>query len=198
MTLKGHDIRFDDPHAQVVDWDDIFASLQRRYRYSAMMDWTVLQHSVLVLRISKVLHPGLTLGHALCAIHDLHEAYIGDMPGPAKQFFPGFVEMEHGFMEAVAAKAGLFVPRQDSEAKALVKRCDTLALLLEAKYFDFHYEDVIRTSESPPHKSRWVYFDIMLDEVAKIHREDPRDQWYEVMQSLVQVERAYPLLSATA
>lgn len=66
--------------------DIVLPVLTRVYRWSASVDWTVLQHSVLVLGLAKRARaPRATL--AACAAHDLHEAWVGDVPTPTKRYF---------------------------------------------------------------------------------------------------------------
>ena len=175
LTAQGHPIRFDSPAEQVVDDDDLFASLQRRYRWSAMMDWTVLQHSVLVLRLVQRLYPGYKASAAYGAMHDMLEAYTGDFPGPGKKFLPGLAAMEEGFTAAVHAH--FLWPEPSEEDHARVKDADLQALVTEAYYFDMHYEVV----------SEQVGKEAIIKDVHTIYDigcTSNRDLWYELMSSI--------------
>lgn len=179
LTRKGHPIRFDMPRAQVVDPDDLFSSLQRRYRWSAMMDWTVLQHSVLVLRISQRLYPGMKRAHCQAAVHDMSEAYVGDFPGPGKKFLQGWAEMEDGFTMAVCMHFGIFPPG-DEEEHDMLKAADLQALTTEAYYFNMHYEVV----------SAQVGKEVLIKDVHTMYdiaKTPNRDLWYELTAALSQV-----------
>lgn len=78
---SGTRVYFDHPEKVSVVWSDVAIALSGIRRFGGTVDWTVLQHSLAVARSAQL----LGLSHAtmrLCALHDLHEAYIGDVVSP--------------------------------------------------------------------------------------------------------------------
>jgi 5'-deoxynucleotidase YfbR-like HD superfamily hydrolase len=83
---------------------------------------SVAQHSVIV---SDILPDELKMWGLL---HDAAEAYIADIPRPAKEHLPQYHDLEDGILKAVAKKFGLVWPMPKQ-----VKDADNIVLVTEAR-----------------------------------------------------------------
>lgn len=114
--------------AQDIDIDQAFGVLSRIRRFNGQTNdpWSVGQHTLFVyemmLSIDASLHDTLW-----ALIHDIGEAYIGDLPRPIKREIPRFAEIEGAILETFARTYGLepFMP-------ALVELADDVAVSYEA------------------------------------------------------------------
>jgi len=125
-----------DPRPGDFDIYDIAAGLasanrfagQGRYRYS------VAQHSVLCSRyVTDVFfdYSGSQIERQMrfdALMHDCSEAYVQDIARPAKQFLPGYYEMEELIMAAASEQFGLTHPLPPA-----VKQIDNVLLVTEAR-----------------------------------------------------------------
>ena len=106
QTYRGRQFWPLDPRAADLDVRDIAHSLSLQCRFNGHCRefYSVAEHSV---RVSDILSAELALWGLL---HDLGEAYVGDMPRPVKTFFPDFVTFEERVMRAAAEVYGLSWP----------------------------------------------------------------------------------------
>jgi hypothetical protein len=95
-------------------------SLQCRFNGHCTTFYSVAEHSV---RVSRVCPQDVALWGLL---HDLGEAYVGDLPRPVKQEIPGFSEIEDRVLRIATEAFGLTWPMPDE-----VKRADDLLLVTE-------------------------------------------------------------------
>lgn len=109
-----------------IDFRDIAVSLSRIPRFNgATKDfYSVAQHSVMVCDLVPDELKWSALGH------DFAEAYLGDIVSPLKALIPQYKEIEARVEAALAKKFGF---RTDSEAKAIIKRADLIALATEKR-----------------------------------------------------------------
>jgi 5'-deoxynucleotidase YfbR-like HD superfamily hydrolase len=115
--------KHEDFHAKVA----IFAISQiNRFTGHTTRPWSVGQHTLLVYRITK-LHGGSTQQLMWALVHDMTEAYLGDMARPIKQQMPSFRDAEFEIIEAICYNYGLPI----AEPK-IVKDADNIALSIEA------------------------------------------------------------------
>lgn len=142
LTRGRVPVRYDRPIEQAVLLEDIQWALTYTNRWGGWVgEWSVLLHSLLCLRIARRLGYD-EIDQALCAVHDWHEAYIGDMPGPAKDFLPRFRTLEQGFEYAVHRKLDLHVAHSYPERRARVKVVDLRALVAEAVVLNMNPDEV--------------------------------------------------------
>ena len=124
---------------------------ERRFRPSGPTaeTWNVAAHSLLVGLIMLRLRdhwpdlPGdVLLAKALC--HDLHEAFLGDIPQPVKQHLPEFgrleAEVDGGLLHEYLGIPVGTSPEMQKNIHAAVKHCDNVALVLEAELFGMTLE----------------------------------------------------------
>lgn len=128
------------PHAFVIS--DIIRGLQMMNRYSGQFyvdndpskTITVLAHSLAVARATyagekeKGVPEEQARARARWALlHDVHEAYIGDLPGPAMKFFPGVAEVSKSLDVAISERFGVEI--------CDVSEYDRAVLMLEVEHF---------------------------------------------------------------
>lgn len=178
LTRQGHPVRWDDPAKQIVDPVDLFEAVRRIRRWGGHADWTVLQHSVLCKRVATYLWPGNTQVIARAAAHDLHEAYTGDIPGPAKNHLGAFRMKEYLFERRVAEYLGLTSPSE--LIKARVKACDIYALNAEARVLGMNSTWVARqTLGREVAKAHVDHAEIVMQDMRENPQED-KDLWTEL------------------
>ena len=127
------------PDADTIFMRDIVTALARINRYDghSRVEVSVLWHSLLVEKIAV----GRAKPYAL--LHDVHEAYLGDMTTPVKraiaallpagQFNAAWGKLTHTHDEAIWQAFGIPVP--SSEILSEVRRADVLALSTERAHF---------------------------------------------------------------
>ena len=128
MGVSGEPVYFADPSRTAVIWHDLVC-LDKQHRFLGQAGTRVLRHlGVCVAIAQKRGYPVRVVG--LAAAHDLHEAYIGDFPGPLKRHLPRLAAIEDAWHAHVHRSLGLALPT--NEETALVKDIDEAALRVEA------------------------------------------------------------------
>lgn len=115
LTRSGKRFYPCDPHPDDIDIEDIAVGLSAQYRFAGQTGTllTVAEHSVWCSRYADLEFKLEAL------LHDAVEAYISDIPSPAKRALPDFCAMEDAiWAKAVAVKYDL--PVTMSEAVHLV------------------------------------------------------------------------------
>jgi len=136
MTHSGRLLDLQGPDPNDILIEDIAHGLSRQYRYGgALRDYTVAQHCVVVAKCVMdnwpgEPHQGLNEALKLALIHDASEAYIRDMPTPAKRLLPDYVTLEHHLMNSILSKFG--IPNTWAD---MVKDADASACGAEARIF---------------------------------------------------------------
>lgn len=114
---------------------EVARALSRIRRYNGAMTalWTVGDHVLTgLLFLAEREDPVLNLGWTL---HDAHEAYLGDIPGPLKcELGPQFAEYEDDLQQRVMSDLG-WEHGPLHEVWQLIHRADRLAVAAEARYF---------------------------------------------------------------
>jgi len=115
-----------------IDIDDIATSLAKQCRFNGHVPgfYSVAEHSVLV---SKLVPASLAL-HGL--MHDVAEAYFGDIVGPVKAHCPWVTKMEartHKHICSALALDGLMYTT--GREHRLIKEADLTALAIEFNHF---------------------------------------------------------------
>lgn len=127
-THSGQPVVYADPSRTTVLWEDLEAALTRQRRYAGFIDWTIAQHLALCVLVANHLGYSQRLV-TLCAVHDLHEAYVLDLPRPLKECLPGYGPIEDAWEEHVHRSLGVEPPTEAEHR--LVKVVDLRALALE-------------------------------------------------------------------
>jgi hypothetical protein len=108
-TWRGKTISVLTPTAAEVHVADIVTPLFRIVRFSGHTSrpWTVGEHTILALLIAKHCSP-LVSQQELTGIllHDLHEAYIGDIPRPIARCLKGLPDLRERFDAAIYEALG--------------------------------------------------------------------------------------------
>jgi 5'-deoxynucleotidase YfbR-like HD superfamily hydrolase len=132
QTINGKAWDLLDPDPSAFDLEIACRMLARTYRYTGHTPYpyTVAQHSVYVGTIAGALHPP---ARVYGLIHDLHEAYIGDLPSPIKRLVSGYDKIEAAAERAVLLALGL--PEPTPEIAQAVQAADLEMLRRERRVF---------------------------------------------------------------
>lgn len=137
LTYSGRYFHPLDSHPDEITILDIAHHLSRQCRFGGAIKYfySVAQHSVICSWIAE--DRGLSdeiIYEAL--MHDSSEAYLQDVPRPAKMLLPGYYKLEHKILSEIGHKYN-FSAAMSPE----VKEIDNLVLHMEARDFgiDFSY-----------------------------------------------------------
>ncbi len=103
QTVSGKKFPLDDPDPSLIDIEDIAHALSLLVRFNGhgTRFYSVAEHSV---HVSHEIAPDLAL---VGLLHDVAEAYLGDVPAPLRRALPDFQRFEDRMEKAVAARFGL-------------------------------------------------------------------------------------------
>lgn len=126
---SGQTYRYGHPEdLDVLHPNDIVWNLAHQRRYQGMIDESVLEHIVLGIRLGRL--RGMSSYHlAWFAIHDLHEAYMPDLPRFLKRTLPALIDLEHVWERRM--RSDLHFP--DMELPPEVLALDRLAVQVEVR-----------------------------------------------------------------
>lgn len=127
-THVGQPVVYGDPSQTEVYWADLLVALSRQPRYCGFIEWTILQHLALCVLIARIRNRTDRIV-ALCAGHDLHEAYVLDIPKGLKECLPGYAPIEAAWERHVHESLGLALPKPGEYA--MIKAIDVRALGVE-------------------------------------------------------------------
>jgi hypothetical protein len=128
-TKSGQDIWYEDPSKILILEDDMFEALKNSRRYSGQLDVTILQHLALCVYLAN--HYGCKpLETSYVAAHDLHEAYVNDIPKGLKECLPEYQKIETAWEDYVHKHLGLLYPLP-KEIQTRVTFIDLRALCVE-------------------------------------------------------------------
>lgn len=128
-TASGRGVWFLHPERTVIDPADLREHLPRVCRYNGALPWSDLQHLALCVLLARCeSYASETLAYV--AAHDLHEAYIGDLPTHMKRHLSGWREIEAAWEKHTHESLGLRWPL-DEHVKKSVKAIDKVALCVE-------------------------------------------------------------------
>lgn len=141
-TASGQAIDVRTPEQTEIRWDDLRAGM-RKLRYAGMLDWTIGSHLLLCFHLAA----GNGRIAILAATHDLHEAYVMDIPKGLKECLGEvYREIEAAWEEWTLGSLGL-LPITPKEREA-VKEIDVRALALEMHFLGWEGwpagQDVLR------------------------------------------------------
>ncbi len=125
-TISGKKINLERPEVNEYDIWDIAVGLSRQWRWNGQMDcfFSVAQHSELVSQAPEVYKNEGLAG----LLHDAEEAFIGDLPRPAKKLCPDFVELGLKLQKSIMEYYGVYWPYSKA-----VKEADDRMLVTEHK-----------------------------------------------------------------
>lgn len=155
-THTGQPVWFTQPHRTPVVVEDLRAHSIRICRYGGARSWELVRHLALCIALAEMTGASRTQLAAV-ALHDLHEAYVGDVVSPLKQVLPGFCALEAEWEAHVHAAFGVPYPLPDDLA-AFVKTIDLRALAVELhglKHHGRHYYP-----ERPPESAMEHFFTV--------------------------------------
>ena len=141
ITHSGQTLDLLQPNQADINIEDIAHGISRQYRYGgALRDYTVAQHCVSVAKCIQdnwpgEEHQGLEDALRLALIHDAAEAYIRDMPTPAKRLLPDYFDLEARLMEVIIKKFNINLDWQE-----MVKEADSSACGAESRLFIRHLQ----------------------------------------------------------
>lgn len=147
IPINGQFISLEDPSGLTVE--EVAYTLARICRFGghlprlgALSFYSVADHSLLVAKILE--HWGSTPTVRLVGLlHDAHEALIGDIITPVKQWFGVVCASKDAKIDH---KVGITIgrPPVSDEEHAIVKRADQVALVVETKALGLNTEMICR------------------------------------------------------
>lgn len=130
VTSAGLGVWYAEPHRTPVCPRDLRVHLRNLRRYVGAIDVPILTHLALCVRIAEAWRLSDDLV-ALAGAHDLHEAYVGDLPPRLKDLLPGWRELERRWEDWVHRCLGLALPAPESVEARVLKEVDVAALYAE-------------------------------------------------------------------
>lgn len=142
ITINKTVIDYTNPSTTRINVNDLATRLSRLPRYTGDIPWTVAKHTALVsyLICCDFIVRDNNLFVGVCTkdkvkLHDVHEAYTGDIPTPLKLVLgQAIYDVEYQFDIAIYGHFGFLLPTE--EEKATISFIDKLALIAEGDYFD--------------------------------------------------------------
>jgi hypothetical protein len=113
-----------------IEITDILQSIALERRFYNQTDWTVLQHSVACGVVAQSLFPGNNLLIKFVYCHDLHEAFVRDVPHHIKT--PEFHKMESEIQTKLLNALNVDIPNDDMQE---VHKIDRHMSFVESQMF---------------------------------------------------------------
>lgn len=131
VLRSGNEIDLRDPDPAAVTFDDLINNLVSITRYVGS-EQNVAQHCLYVAEhLQEQGYEQEIQLHGL--LHDIQEAYLGDVPRPTKNLDPSFEQTLHEYedkvLTAIYEALGLDLP--DEETEQSIKQADTEVALIE-------------------------------------------------------------------
>jgi 5'-deoxynucleotidase YfbR-like HD superfamily hydrolase len=117
---------------RVVKESDYLTALSHQCRFNGHVPefYSVLQHSLVVSLLAQLAgEPAYVQRAAL--MHDVHEAYCGDVASPQKAYIEGWQDYEDAIQKNVAFQLNVPAPNSSRMLDETVRRYDLQALALE-------------------------------------------------------------------
>lgn len=132
-TNSGREFHYTDPQPDQIEIEDIATGLAKICRFGGQTDdfYSVADHCMNLVRYCKdnFYHRKFQLGVLL---HDASEAYLSDIPAPAKCLLPEYVVLEKKVYSAIAKK---FDAPDSTEFHRNCSRIDKCIVRNEAEKF---------------------------------------------------------------
>lgn len=132
LTHTGQRFDYERVEDMLYNIEDIAHSLSNQCRFLGHTSrfYSISEHSRFVAALLKKWnHSPYTQLHGL--LHDLSEAYLGDMPTPLKQYCPPYKDLENRILSFALPQLGLPFPTRLSDKR--VKMADGVALAVEVE-----------------------------------------------------------------
>jgi uncharacterized protein len=148
--MSGKPCYYLDPQSSHITLRDAARTLGNVARWAGATRtfWSVAAHTLLVAELVK--HAGGNdLAYRLALLHDLDEAYLGDIPTPLKRLLPEYKQIQLKWSDEIRRRAG--VPQE--VACELVGRADLVALEIERHFVRANDEaswEMWGSKEPPP------------------------------------------------
>jgi hypothetical protein len=153
-TRTGKEIFYLEPEKTEIVAEDLRFALEHECRYCGQLPVTVLEHLYLCCELAILHYPEDKQLAAYCAVHDMHEAYIKDIPTPLKELLPAYAEIDWLWRKRLHEHFELPWPLT-LKLKERVDFIDCRALVLESWMFGFPFLD---------------YFEKKYGEITKLER----------------------------
>ncbi len=108
MDSKGNFIKPFNPECKTLDLEVVGLALSRIMRFFGQTQLSVAQHSVNMARV--FIYRGETELAKQALLHEVSEAFMGDLASPLKRAFPMFKEIEESLIKKTFACYGLSYP----------------------------------------------------------------------------------------
>lgn len=154
-VYSGLMVNISRPTREMITLEDIAHALARIQRFNghSHVAYTVARHTRLVVDIIRALGGGVN-AQLLGWLHDMPEAYIGDVSSPLKRLLqPVYDILDRRFLREISAHLGL--PVFTEEDHKLLKHADLLALLVERK--------VLKYRDQPTDHDWWFTEDLYTE-----------------------------------
>lgn len=171
-TATGKPVFFNEPYKTIIDPRDLYIHLTHQSRYAGAIHLPILLHLALCVKIAKA----LGLSHrlvALCAAHDLHEAYCQDLTSALKRTITGYIYLEDEWSKRVHEGISLDYP--SAEEAEEIKLIDLYALWIETLSMGFAGHVEIATWVKPTEKMQ-----AKLQAIWKMMPNDP-EHWMVIV-----------------
>ena len=131
VTISGEPVWYDEPQHTRILARDLRVHLAHQRRYLGAIDVSVLAHLAITVQIAREWGCGNDILRRM-AIHDAHEAFVGDVPTKLKKHLPGWAALELAWERRVhEAFALVLVDEVSPPVRRLVKEIDRAALWAE-------------------------------------------------------------------
>lgn len=175
------------PSPEDIHVEDIALSLSRAGRFGGFTSefYSVASHTSLCIRLAGLMEASGDQMKAV-ALHDFHEAYLGDIPTPIKKVMTGWQEIVRNLDAAIGERFGVDPDGFESD---FTNQVDHLALSIEASYL-MHmktpgFREILKTAaeirkltghspsptpEAPEEAERRLLSDLDLVGISNPHR----------------------------
>lgn len=190
VTAFGHEVYYDKPELLIVDPEDLRVHSSNICRYSGAINWKLIKHLALVVKLCDIYYYGDPLVKAYAAVHDLHEVYCTDVVSGLKKYLSTYQEIEDSFEAHVHEQLGL---RWETKPTDCVHLVDRRALIIEMTYFNHPgLEAALEKFKGGPY-----YGEATLDEmkmISIVDRMSPNKCWDFVWRTIVKGREAEQVL----
>lgn len=128
-TIHGAPVYLLEPDRTPILAADIREHARGASRYNGAPPVSVLAHSALVALLAERAGEGVFCVRD-CAVHDLHEVYVGEVVSGSKVYLRGFRDLESTWERTIRRAVGITMPLPPRD-KAVVKHYDLRALVVE-------------------------------------------------------------------
>lgn len=174
ITITGQQIDFLHPEKTKVLPRDLCQGLQYEHRYGGHIGpYNVLSHLLFCKRMAEAWGYS-PLEIAMCAAHDLHEAYTKDISSPMKEVLgEAWRRIEEPWERHVLTSVGFQWPIPP-DLYQKYKKVDKRALVVETAYFEFPLYDYVSQGDVES------VTPTEIDMLRRVLMLEPHEKWQEV------------------